>query len=190
VREFGRRAPHIELDLSSFSPDGAVEEIRDGTFDVGVVRLPVAGHSLECQVVFEERRVAALRRDHPLARRESLELADLQGETLVLPRGTHGDWTTTPSVSTRLTDAARSAAPAAAGIDELVIRVTAGHGIGVLPESLAESLAGTGFAYVPVSDAPESAVALVWRRGGTVAPVRSFVQTALDACEEGYLAVG
>jgi DNA-binding transcriptional LysR family regulator len=190
VREFGEQQPQIELDLSSLSPDEGLDELRAGVVDIAVVRPPVADHSLECQVIFEERRVAALPRDHALARRDSLELADLRGETLVLPRGTQGDWNGARPVSARLADAARSAAPAAASIEELVIRVTAGHGVGVIPESLAESLAGTGFAYVPLIDAPESAVALVWRRHGAVAPVRSFVQTALDACEAGYLAVG
>jgi DNA-binding transcriptional LysR family regulator len=190
VRVFGELHPQVELELSSISPDGQFGELRDGTFDVAVVRPPVADHSLECHVVLEERRVAVLPCEHPLARRESLAMAELRGETLVLPRGTQGGWDATQAVSRRLTDAARSAAPAAASIEELVIRVAAGHGIGVMPESLADSLAGAGFARVPLTDAPDSAVALVWRRGSAVAPVRSFVQTALDACEEGHLAVG
>ena len=59
-----------------------------------------------------------------------------------------------------------------------------------MPESLADSLRNAGFAHVPLVDAPPSAVALVWRRSGAVAPVRAFVQTAVDVCGEGYLAVG
>ena len=59
-----------------------------------------------------------------------------------------------------------------------------------MPESLADSLRNAGFAHVPLVDAPASAVALAWRRSGAVAPVRAFVQTAVDVCGEGYLAVG
>jgi hypothetical protein len=60
----------------------------------------------------------------------------------------------------------------------------------VLPESLGESLRHTGFVQVPLSDAPPSVVALVWRRGGAIAPVRRFVQTAVDACTDAYRAAG
>jgi DNA-binding transcriptional LysR family regulator len=62
--------------------------------------------------------------------------------------------------------------------------------VGVLPESLAQSLLHAGFVHVPVTDAPPSVVALVWRRGGAIAPVRRFVQTAVDACTDAYRAAG
>jgi DNA-binding transcriptional LysR family regulator len=180
VREFAETNAQIELDLTSLSWGEGAGELGDGTVDVAVARLPVSDPSLECQVIFEERRVAVLGADHPLARRATLTLADLRGEPLVLPRGTH---------------AGRSAAPAnaarpAASIEELIIRVAAGHGVGVMPESLADSLRNAGFVHIPLIDAPPSVVALVWRRSGAIAAVRSFVQTALDVCGDGYLAAG
>ena len=108
----------------------------------------------------------------------------------MLPRGTHGGWNAELAVAARLTDAARASAPAAASIEELIIRVAAGHGVGVMPSSLADSLHNAGFVHIPLVDAPPSVVALVWRRSGAVAAVRAFVQTAVDACSDGYLAVG
>ncbi len=190
VREFGEAQPQIELDLTSLSWGDGAGELVDGTVDVAVVRLPVSDPTLESRVVFAEPRVAVVNAEHPLARRVSLTLADLRGEAVVLPRGTHGGWNADQAIAPRLTDAARSAAPAAASIEELIIRVAAGHGIGVMPESLADSLRNAGFVHVPLTDAPPSAVALVWRRSGAVAPVRSFVQTAVDVCSDGYAAVG
>jgi DNA-binding transcriptional LysR family regulator len=190
VREFGGLQPQIELDLRSLSWGEGLAELVDGTVDLAVVRLPVGDPSLQRHVLFEEPRVAVVNSDHPLARLESATLADLRGEPLVLPRGTHGGWTAGHWVSARLTDAARAASPAAASVEELIIRVAAGHAVGILPESLADSMRNAGFAHVPILDAPASAVALAWRRSGAVAPVRAFVQTAVDVCGEGYLAVG
>ena len=66
---------------------------RDGTVDVAVVRLPVA--DAIARVPGRLRGARASRccaADHPLARASSLTLADLRGEALVLPRGTHGGW--------------------------------------------------------------------------------------------------
>jgi DNA-binding transcriptional LysR family regulator len=189
VREFGERQPQIELDLSSLAWGEGLNELRDGSFDLAVVRPPVGDPTLDCHVLFHERRVAVLRREHPLAARGELSMSDLRGEPLVLPRGTQGGWNSTHVGAPRLTDAASTAAPTAASIEELIIRVATGHAIGVMPQSVADSVGSAGFAHVPLSDAPDSAVALVWRRGGTVAPVRSFIQTALDACDHGYVAV-
>ena len=84
----------------------------------------------------------------------------------MLPRGTHGGWTAGQWISPRLTDAARAAAPAAASIEELIIRVAAGHGIGVMPESVADSLRNAGFVHVPADRRSTQ------RRGPRLAPQR------------------
>jgi len=190
AREFGERHGHIELDLRSLSWGEGTGELGEGVVDVAVVRLPVNDVTLSCQIVLQERRIAVLRPQHPLATRERLTVAELGGETLVLPRGTQGGWSTGSANAPRLTDAARSAAPAAASVEELIIRVATGQGVGVMPESLADSLRHAGFAHVPLSDAPPSVVALVWRRSGAIAPVRKFVQTAIDVCGDRYQAAG
>src|SRR5579862_575308 len=123
VREFGRAHPQIELDLSSLAWGAGASELADGTVDVAVLRAPVEGPGLEAHVVLEERRVAVLPAEHPLARRGTLRVADLRGEPLVLARGTDAGW---PGAATaRLADAARSAAPGAASIEELIIHVAA-----------------------------------------------------------------
>jgi DNA-binding transcriptional LysR family regulator len=189
VRVFGAAHPDVELDLTSLSWGEGVDDLSDGRVDIAVVRAPVGDAALDSQTLFEEPRVAVLGSEHPLARRASLTLADLRGEPLVVPQGTQGGWHGQP-LPPRLVDAARSAAPAAASIEELIIRVAAGHGVGVMPASLADSLRNAGFAHVPIVDAPPSAVALVWRRAGAVAQVRSFVQTAVDVCSDGDVAVG
>ena len=189
VRTFAEAHPKIEIDLTSLSWGSGHEELADGTVDVAIVRLPVSDPTFEVRVVFEEARVAVLNANHRYAHRDTLTLADLQSEALVLPRGTHGGWSGDQVIISRLTDAARAAAPPAASIEELIIRVAAGHGIGVMPSSLADSLRNATFVHVPIVDAPASAVALVWRRGAGIAAVRNFVQTALNVCSEGYLAV-
>ena len=190
VREFGRAYPQVQLDLSSLAWGEGAGALADGTVDVAVVRMPFADTTLESHVVLEERRVAVLPSEHPLAARRSLSVADLRGESVVLARGTDGGWIGLNTVAPRLADAASTTAPAAASIEELLIRVAAGHGVGVMPESLADSLRNAGFSHVPLVDAPPSAVALVWRRNVVLPSVRTFVQTAVDVCAAGRLAVG
>jgi DNA-binding transcriptional LysR family regulator len=190
VHEFKACNPQIELELKSMAWGEGAGRIGDGGVDVVVVRLPVNDVTLCCHAVFEEPRVAVLNQHHPLAERKELTVAELRGEALVLPRGTHGGWEADLAVAPRLTDAARSCTPAATSVEELIIRVATSQGIGVMPESLALSLGHTGFVQVPIVDAPPSVVALVWRRNRAVAAVRGFVQTAVDVCGDAYRAVG
>ena len=190
VRAFRASYPQIELDLLSLSWGEGAGELADGSVDVAIVRLPITDVTLSFHALFQEPRVAVMNAQHALARRATLTLEELRGQTLVLPRGTQGGWVAEIAVARRLTDAARSAAPAAASVEEMIIRVAASHAVGVMPASLAESLRHAGFAQVPLVDAPPSEVALCWRRGSAVALIRSFVQTAVDVCSDAYRAVG
>ena len=72
------------------------------------------------------------------------------------------------------------------------MRAAAGQVAGVVPESLAAGLcAETGLVALAIADAPHSDAGLVWRRSGAVAPVRRFVQTALDVSgDDDQRAVG
>jgi DNA-binding transcriptional LysR family regulator len=190
VRAFRASHPQVQLDLLSLSWGEGVDELAGGSVDVAIVRLPVNDVTLSFQAVLQEARVAVLNAQHPLARRATLTLEELRGETLVLPRGTQGGWAGAVASAPRLTDAARAAAPAAASVEEMIIRVAASHDVGVMPASLAASLRHAGFVQVPLVDAPPSEVALCWRREGAVALVRSFVHTAVDVCDDAYRAVG
>ena len=190
VRAFRASHPQIDLELLSLSWGEGVGELADGSVDVAIVRLPVSDVTLACEAVLQEGRVAVMNAQHTLARRATLTLAELRGEALVLPRGTEGGWAAEIAIAPRLTDAARAAAPAAASVEEMIIRVASSDGIGVMPASLAESLRHAGFVHVPLVDAPPSEVALCWRRAGAVALARSFVQTAVDVCSDAHRAVG
>lgn len=190
VRAFSAGHPQVELDLRSLSWGEGVGELADGSVDVALVRLPVQDVTLAFQAVFQEQRIAVVNAQHPLARHVTLTLEQLRAQTLVLPRGTQGGWGADLAVAARLTDAARAAAPAAATVEELIIRVAAANMVGVVPASLADSLRHAGFVHVPLTDAPASVVALCWRRSGAVALVRSFVQTAVDVCSDSYRAAG
>ena len=74
----------------------------------------------------------------------------------------------------------------------MIVRAAAGQVAGVVPESLAAGLcAETGLVALAIADAPHSDAGLVWRRSGAVAPVRRFVQTALDVSgDDDQRAVG
>ena len=137
VRAFRASQPQIELDLHSLAWGEGTAPLADGSVDVAIVRLPIDDPTLSCQPVFREARVAVVSPAHPLASRSALTLAELRGEDARASARHPRRLGRSTSRSSRGSPTPRAqAAPAAASVEELIIRVAACNGVGVLPESL------------------------------------------------------
>ncbi len=76
--------PGITISTSVRSTGEIVAGVGDGSLDLGLVRCPPRTADLESRVIRLERQVVLLRRDHRLASRPTVEVADLAEETLLL----------------------------------------------------------------------------------------------------------
>lgn len=76
--------PHVQLQLRESTSSEILAQIEQGSMDLGIVRAPVA-RATDCvlQTIEDDHLVLALHRDHPLAARPCLSLADLQDEPFV-----------------------------------------------------------------------------------------------------------
>jgi DNA-binding transcriptional LysR family regulator len=80
-----RTDPQILFDLRELPSADQVRELQAKRVEIGVLRLPLAGlEGLDHKVIKRERMIAVLPRQHPLASRKSIELADLSGETFMM----------------------------------------------------------------------------------------------------------
>lgn len=66
-----------------------VSGLRQGSIDLALVALPVAGGDLVCSPLFDEGFFAVLPEMHPRARRKSIQLDDLRGEPFLLLKEGH-----------------------------------------------------------------------------------------------------
>jgi len=85
VGQFNRRHPEVELLLAEAEPEDSIPQLRRGEFDLALVYdfeyVPLPeDRDLECQPLLEERMQVALPKDHPLAERDSVSLAELAEE--------------------------------------------------------------------------------------------------------------
>jgi DNA-binding transcriptional LysR family regulator len=78
------RHPGIQVTTSVRSTGEIVAGVGDGSIDLGLVRCPSPAPELEARPIRSERQVLLLRRDHRLASRSSVSVADLAEETLLL----------------------------------------------------------------------------------------------------------
>ena len=84
-----RALPRLQLRLYEYQTAPMLEKLHAGELDVGILALPVELDGLEARELYREAFVVALPERHPLARHETLRVADLKDATLLLLEDGH-----------------------------------------------------------------------------------------------------
>ncbi|ATU73068.1 hydrogen peroxide-inducible genes activator [Komagataeibacter rhaeticus] len=81
--------PQLRLQLTDSLTDTMLGMLRHDALDMVFAALPVSGDGFTCAPLFDEPFVAAFPAEHPLARRQPLAMADLNGPDLLLLEDGH-----------------------------------------------------------------------------------------------------
>lgn len=161
---FHRRFPGIEVRFVERGSDRLIEDLRAGEVDLAAILLP-APEDFDHQVVRREPLAALFPSTHPLAGRETIELAELEGTPFILFEDGF-------ALNRIILDICRrrgfSPEIAARGgqIEFLIELAAQGVGAVFLPRMIAEERARAGVAHATVADAgTEWHMAMMWRRG-------------------------
>lgn len=84
VRAAGDRLPGLRLEPHQRYPAALADQLLDGDLDLGLGRSTIRVHGLTHAQVAEHRLSIAVDGNHPLAARESVNLGELAGETIVV----------------------------------------------------------------------------------------------------------
>ncbi|MEU4930500.1 LysR substrate-binding domain-containing protein [Streptomyces yokosukanensis] len=131
IRAFMSRHPDVETDVVPARWWEQDAPLRDGRAQVGYLRRPFDEAGLHIIPIGHEPRVACMPAEHPLACRGQLTSADLDGERML-------------DAPTRRTSS----------LEEKFELIASGHGIALVPLSVAQSYARPDLARLPVTDAP------------------------------------
>jgi DNA-binding transcriptional LysR family regulator len=159
-----RSAPRaIPVDVVfSFGARGRM--LREGRADVALLHRPANDLTgLATEDLLRERQIVILPRDHRLARRASVMLGDLKGETL--PR-----WPEAINPGT---------GPEVFDTGQLMQLIALRRLVAVVPES-ATALLRPDLVGVPVRDAPATTLVLAWPEQATLPALADFVRIARD----------
>jgi DNA-binding transcriptional LysR family regulator len=129
------RHPSIALRVRPVAEEDSVTVLRDGIADLSFVRLPVKDHGLSVIPLYTETAVVVVPKEHPIALFDSVTLADLADEQVVRR----------PAI-----------------VADAVELVAAGVGVVVLPQSIARLHARKDVVARPITDAPETGIAIAW----------------------------
>lgn len=166
VRIWHERLPAVPLELLPVSAVDAPGLLRERGADAGLLRLPVDGAGLSAIPLYAETTVVVVPKDHLVAAVDEISAADLADELLLHPLDDTLGWERPPG---------RPANERPATTADAVELVAAGVGLLVVPQSLARLHHRRDLTYRPVSDVPESRVALSWPEEETTDLVEQFI---------------
>ncbi|GAA0681978.1 LysR substrate-binding domain-containing protein [Kitasatospora atroaurantiaca] len=166
VRIWNERLPDVPLTLVPVSAAEAFGVLRDGGADAGFVRLPVDRTDLSAIPLYTETTVVVIPKDHVVAAVDEVSAEDLADEIVLHPLDDTLDWESPPG---------RPAFERPATTADAIELVAAGIGVLVVPQSLARLHHRRDLTYRPVSDTPESRVALSWPQDETTELVEQFI---------------
>ncbi|WP_371749634.1 LysR family substrate-binding domain-containing protein [Streptomyces sp. NBC_01283] len=166
VRIWNERLPDVPLTLVAVSPGEAFELLRDGGADAGFVRLPVDRTDLSAIPLYTETTVVVIPKDHVIAAVDEVTVEDLADEILLHPLDDTLPWESLPG---------QPANERPATTADAIELVAAGIGVLAVPQSLARLHHRKDLTYRPLTEAPESRVALSWPEDATTDLVEDFI---------------
>lgn len=166
VRVWNERLPEVPLTLIGVSAAEVFDVLRGGGADAGFVRLPIDRTDLSAIPLYTETTVVVVPKDHVVAAVDEVSAEDLADDVVLHPLDDTLDWERRPG---------QPANERPATTADAVELVAAGVGLLVVPQSLARLHHRKDLTYRPVSDAPESRIALSWPQDETTELVEQFI---------------
>jgi DNA-binding transcriptional LysR family regulator len=166
VRVWEQRSPDVPLTLVQVEPAEAGDVLRDGRADAGLVRLPVDRTALSAIPLYTETTVVVVPKDHVITAADEITLDDLADEVVLHPLDDVLGWDRPPG---------EPAFERPATTADAIELVAANIGVLVVPQSLARLHHRRDLTYRPVTDAPQSSVALSWPEEATTDLVEDFI---------------
>ncbi|MEU9975246.1 LysR family substrate-binding domain-containing protein [Streptomyces sp. NPDC051014] len=166
VRIWHERLPGVPLALHQVTAAEAAGTLRAGDADAGFVRLPVDRTFFSAIPLYTEATVIVVPKDHVITAAEEVTVADLADEVLFHPLDDVLDWDAPPG---------EPAFERPATTEDAVELVAAGVGLLAVPQSLARLYHRRDLTYRPLTDAPQSTVALSWPEEATTDLVEDFI---------------
>lgn len=85
IKYYKKRWPDINIQILSEATRRPLEYLMNGDLDIGIVRTQMVNTRIRYEPIFEDRLMAVISKDHPLAKKDIVEIGDFQGEELILP---------------------------------------------------------------------------------------------------------
>jgi LysR family transcriptional regulator, hydrogen peroxide-inducible genes activator len=181
ARRLRKQLPQLKLMLYEYQTQPLLERLRAGDIELGVLALPVPLDGLEARELYQEDFTLAVPNANPLAKKSSVRLDDLAGESLLLLEDGHCLRDQALEVCSRI-DVKENEDYRATSLETLRQMVAAGLGVTLLPELATRGPFGSGQGLTVKSftrPIPSRTVGAVWRKSSARAAAIGAVCDAI-----------
>jgi DNA-binding transcriptional LysR family regulator len=165
VRHFEAAYPDVSVEPIEFDFADPTAGLASGATEVALIRPPVDLPEHRMLILDSESWVACLPRDHPLAGRREVRIAELLDDPIVCAPLTAGQWRDYWLAMDVRGNRPPTIAAVAATYEAETTSIARGLGISFTTSSVARFYDRPGIVYVPIVDRPPSHVALAWHPG-------------------------
>lgn len=166
ARTWAQRHPEVPLRLQAVAAADAADALRAGAVDVALLRPSGDASGVAVIPLYEETTVVVVPTDHLLSAADSVTVADLDGEPILVPLDDVVGWDATPGVRVDQRPETTS---------DAIELVAAGIGALIVPQSLARLHHRRDLTYRPIAEAPSCPVALAVPAGQQATLVEEFI---------------
>lgn len=162
------RMPEVELVLTPLTVADQRRALADGEVDAALVRMPVADDAgLHVIPLYEEVPVVVAPKDSHLTAADELDLADLDGEVIIVPRD--------DVLAVDVAGGIRPSFDPPDDTEQAIATAATGVGVVIVPMSLARLHHRKDTEYRPLRNGPLSPVGLAWPAESTTPLVETFI---------------
>lgn len=166
VRHFESAYPDVTVEPIEFDFADPTAGLADGVTEVALLRPPVDLPDHRMLILDSESWVACLPRDHRLADRSEVDIAELLDDPIVCAPLTAGTWRDYWLAMDVRGNRPPTIAAIAATYEAETTLISRGLGVSFTTSSVAHFYDRPGIVYVPITDRPPSHTALVWNPSG------------------------
>lgn len=166
ARKWQEREPRVPLNLIQTPAADATGLVRRGDADAALLRLPIDRTGLHAIPLYTEQTVVVVPKDHVVAAADEVTPEDVAEDVVLHPLDDALDWERPPGLP---------AIERPATTADAIVLVAAGVGLLVVPQSLARLHHRKDLTYRPITDVPESTVALTWVEDETTDLMEQFI---------------
>ena len=185
LAKFGRKFPEVQVTVVEDTTAQLLKQLEACEIDLAITSLPIDEHRFTVQPLFTEELLLAVPRDHPLATKRSISVADVEKEKFILLKEGHclGDQVLRfcnrhdfhPQISCR-----------SAQIETIKALVQSGLGISLIPRMAIQGAKSKNHYYRSFSPPqPERAIAAIWMisrpPGRAVAALLAMLPSAAES---------
>ncbi|MEG4641481.1 LysR family transcriptional regulator [Paracoccus sp. APAP_BH8] len=169
LESFGQHYPEVEWRLHELTPSAQIEALIERRIDVGIFRMPPEHDGLQREMIMREDVMIALPRQHPLAARDRLALAELSDQPFVmfgLQQSRFADYLYQCCLQAGFTPQIRQQV---VEVQSLLSLVGANMGVALLPASM-QGLAWANVMFRPIAPEPPQVPLYAISRQGDPSP--------------------